>query len=46
MVHGLHGGGEAGAPPILDLSLFPSVTAFLFSGLSSFLKFPEICNSD
>ena len=48
LVHGLHGGGGAGAPPRLDLSLslFPSVSALPNSGLSLFLKFPEIRNSD
>ena len=46
LVHGLHGGGGAGAPPGLDLSLFPSVSTLPDSGLSPFLKFPEIHNSD
>ena len=46
LVHGLHGGGGARAPPRLDLSLFPSVSAFSDSGLSPFLKFPEIRNPD
>ena len=46
LVQGLHGGGGAGAPPRLDLSLFPSVSALPDSALSPFLKFPEIRNSD
>ena len=52
VVHGLHGGGGARDPPRLDLSfslslsLFPSVSAFPDSVISSFLKFPEIRNSD
>ena len=45
LVHGLHGGGEARAPPRLDLSLFPSVSAFPVFGLSPFLKYLEIRNS-
>lgn len=47
LVHGLHGGGGARAPPRLDLSLSLS---FCFRAsrfyVSPFLKFPEICNSD
>ena len=35
--HGLHGGRGAGAPPRLDLSLFPFVSALPDSGLSPFL---------
>ena len=48
LVHGLHGGGWERAPPRLDLSisLFPSVFVLPDSGLSPFLKFPEIHNSD
>ena len=46
LVHGLHGGRGVGAPPRLDLSLFPSVSALPNSALSPFLKFPEIRNSD
>src|SRR3990170_26014 len=48
LVHGLHGGGGARAPPRLDLSLSlsPSVSALPDPGLSPFLKFPEIRNSD
>ena len=48
LFHDLHGGGGAEAPPRLDLSLslFPSICAFSDSGLSPFLKFPEIRNSD
>jgi hypothetical protein len=46
LVLGLHGGEGAGAPPRLDLSLFPSISAFPNSGLSLFLKFPEIRKSD
>ena len=46
LVLGLHGMGGARAPPRLDLSLFPSVSAFPDSTLSPFLIFPEICNSD
>ena len=41
-----HGGGGAGAPPRLDLSLFSSVSTFPDSALSPFLKFSEIHNSD
>src|SRR6187399_2815192 len=44
MVHGLHGGGGARAPPRLGLSL--SVSAFPDFGPSLFLIFPEIRNSD
>ena len=47
LVHGLHGGGGARAPPRLDLSLSLS---FCFCAprfcVSPFLKFPEIRNSD
>ena len=43
MVLGLHGMGGARAPPRLDLSLYFCI---LFSFPSSFLKFPEIRNSN
>ena len=49
LVHSLHGGRGARVPPRLDmslcLSLFLSVSAVSDSGLSPFLKFPEIRNS-
>ena len=43
LVHGLHGGGGVRAPLRLDLSLYFCVPD---SGLSPFLIFPEIRNSD
>lgn len=43
LVHGLHGGGGARAPPRLDLSLCFCIPD---SCLSRFLIFPEIRNSD
>ena len=47
LVHGLHGGGGARAPPRLDLSLCLSLCFCIpDSALSPFLKFPEIRNSD
>ena len=46
LVHGLHGGGGARAPPRLDLSLSISISVFPDSGLPPFLKFPQIRNSD
>ena len=46
LVLGLHGSGGAGAPLRLDLYLFPSVSMFSDSGLSPFLIFPKIRNSD
>ena len=45
-VLGFHGGRGVGAPPRLNLSLFPSNSALPDSALSPFLKFPEIRNSD
>ena len=46
LVHGLHGGGGAGAPPRLDLPLRSLPFHIPRSGPSWFLKFPEIRNSD
>ena len=46
MVHGLHGGGGARAPPRLGLSLCLSISALPDSALSQFLIFPEIRNSN
>ena len=46
LVHGLHGGGGVRAPPILDMSLCLSLFLPSNSGLSPFLIFPEIRNSD
>ena len=44
LVHGLHGVGGVRAP--LRLDLFLSISAFLDSGLSPFLIFSKIRNSD
>ena len=38
LVLGFHGGGGVGAPPILDLSLFPSVSALLILPFHHFLN--------
>ena len=46
LVHGLHGGGGAGAPPRLDLPLYSLLFRVPRSGPSQFLKFPEILNFD
>ena len=47
LFHGHHGSRRGGAPPRLDLSLSVLFCfASLFSGLSPFLKYPEIRNSD
>ena len=47
LVHGRHGGGEARAPPRLDLSLcFLLFLRSLILPFHRFLNFLEICNSD
>ena len=46
LVHGLHGGGGARAPPRLDLSLCLSLFLHSRFCFSPFLLFPDICNSD
>ena len=46
LVHGLHGGGGAGATPRLDLPLCSLLFRVLRSGQKRFLIFLEIRNSD
>ena len=46
LVHGLHGGGGAGAPLRLDLRLCSLLFRVPRSGQKPFLIFPEIRNTD
>jgi hypothetical protein len=46
LVHGLHGGGGAGAPPRLDISLCSLLFRIPVFWQKKFLIFPEIRNSD